>query len=95
MSGFGRERFEDIGERVVEAGHALVFEGVTEVGQVDTEAGEPGEHCRCVVDVAVDRAGHDAVVLECCDGGFGEGVDRVRTGEIVDVQGVGICRVLR
>ena len=30
MAGFGRECFEDIGERVVEASHTLVFEGATE-----------------------------------------------------------------
>ena len=48
-----------------------------------------------IADVGVDGARKGAVVFERVDGALWKGVDRVRTDELIDVEGVGIARVLR
>ena len=93
--GLGGEHVEDVGERFVEAGHALVFEGQSHLVHIDTDSRELVEHGGRVVDVAVDGAGDGAVVFEGGDGDFREGVDGVGSDEIVDVQRVGVAGVLR
>ena len=47
-----------------------------------------------LVDFGVDGAGQGAVVGERGDGDLGQGVDRVRADEVIDVAGVGVGRVL-
>ncbi len=44
LAGLGVERVENVSERFVEGGHALVFEGDAHVLHVDTDIGQPVEH---------------------------------------------------
>src|SRR5215217_778614 len=55
------EGLQDVGERLVEAGHALVLEGAADVVHVHPDLGQPVHHRVSVVDVAVDGAGEGAV----------------------------------
>src|SRR5215208_1992280 len=88
------EGLEHMGERLVEAGHALVLEGAADVVHVHPDLGQRLHHRLGVVDSAVDGAGEGAVVLEGGDGRLGQGVDRVGPDQAVDVQGVGVGGVL-
>ena len=91
---FGLEHLEHVGERLVEAGHALVLEGAADVVHVHPGLGQPVLHRLGVADPAVDGAGEGPVVFEGGDGRLGQGVDRVGPDEAVDIQGVGVGGVL-
>ena len=71
-----------------------VFEGETDVVHVDAECDESSHRVARVVDVGVDGAGQLAVILERGDGRLGERVDRVGPDQAVDVERVGVGRVL-
>src|SRR5437773_2613561 len=68
LARLGLEGLEYMGERLVEAGHALVLEGAADIVHVHTGLGKPVQHHAGVVDTAVDGAGDGAVVLERGDG---------------------------
>src|ERR1700730_11352101 len=94
LAGLGVEGGEHLRERVEEARHALVLQGGADVVDVKAKRREllhdPGRG----VDVAVDRAGDGAVILEGGDGGVGQCANGVGTDQAVDVQGVALRGLL-
>ena len=94
LLGLRRQRGEHLLVGGVEAGDALVLQGQSDVVHVDAGRGEPAHHLGGLVHSGVDGAGQGAVVGERGDGDLGQGVDRVRADQFVDVAGVGIGRVL-
>jgi hypothetical protein len=83
LVGLGRQRGEHLLGGGVEAGHALVFEGQSNVVHVDARRGESAHHYGGLVDFGVDGSGERAVVGERGDGDLGQGVDGVRADEVV------------
>jgi len=78
---------QQIGQRLVKAGDALVFEGVPDVVHVDPHRAQVAHDAGRRTYVGVDGAGDGAVVLERGDGGLGHRVDRAGADEAVDVAG--------
>src|SRR5258705_6099159 len=85
-------------EVVVGAGEgadAITLDGQGQVVVVDPGGGEAVDHGPGAVDVAFHRVGLGvAVVVQRLDRGGGQGVDRVLPDELVDVERVGVLRVL-
>src|SRR5215207_786613 len=69
LLGLGAEAPEQLSERFLEAGDALLLEGQSDVVHVDADVGQPPHHLARLVDADVDGAGQPAVVLEGGDGG--------------------------
>src|SRR5512133_3234459 len=77
LARLGLEHLEDVGERLVEAGHALLLEHAADVVHVHTHLGQGVHHRLGVVDTFIYGAGDGPVVFEGGDGRLGQGVDRV------------------
>src|SRR6266536_5714010 len=79
----------------LEATHPFTLQRVGEVAVVDARAREVLDHTLCAVEVAGDRVGlRIAVVVQRVDRWLRERVDGVRADELIDVQGVGVRRIL-
>src|SRR4029453_18465501 len=84
LARLGLQHLQYVGERLVEAGHALVLEGAADVVHVHPDLGQLVHHRAGVVDASINGAGEGAVVFERGDGRLGEGVDRVGPHEGAD-----------
>ncbi len=92
--GLGVEGGDQFVERLLEARHALSFELGCHVVHVDADSGERIPDLAGRLDVGVDAAGDRAVVAEGLQRVVGQGVHRVRADQLVDVERVGVRRVL-
>jgi len=90
----GGEHAEDVREGLQETCDALVLERPTHVVHVYARRCNRPHDPFGVRDIDIDRARQSAVVLKRSDRVFRECVDRVGTDELVDVEGVGIARIL-
>src|SRR5215217_976759 len=75
LARLGLEHLEDVGERLVEAGHALVLQGAADVVDVHPDLGQGVHHRLGVADTAGDGGGEGPVVFEGGDGRLGQGGD--------------------
>ena len=94
FGGLRLEGGDELVEGLHEAVHTLAFELIGDVVHVDASR---GQRCPCgfgLVDIGVDATPHRAVIGECFERRLGQGVDRVGSDELVDVEHIGVRRIL-
>src|SRR6266542_400288 len=82
-------------ERIAELLHALALQRPRYVVVVEPRLAEVVEQLARLVETLLERVGYDAVVLERHDRLLRHRVDGVRADQLLDVEHVSVCRVLR
>lgn len=85
---------EELIETFLEGGYTLVFELLSHLAHVDAERREMINRQTSVIDTCVYRPSNGAMLVERLEGVVREGVDRVGSDEFVDIERVGVRRVL-